>query len=443
MELRVETTKGKHLPNDCYVGIKIGDILKQGRYEANRCYHFPQVEKRRNAKIDIYQHVGSCTVAVDPDANFLQEVNVQSLHASFPGTTLKVSVQHATNKLRDEQTKVLKKHAKDYLSKFSIEERLTSAVKAVLQAQAEDPIEYLCKYLGGTLPGKSDKAKPTASANAETQTDPTASACLKTQMEAATSAHTGTLMEPATSTRTDTQTEPATSAHAEWMPTSPRKNDDQGQSSANIADATKCHSTRSSMKDGSQPDALNEGKQKVPDQLEAKQKVPDHIGRSGALPAEQPSIAADAAAVRAKAAGLLQSGAQDGSLRKALHEVKAKQAKQKALPAEQPSIAADAAAVRAKAAALLQSGAQDGSLRKALHEVKAKQDSVKPDHVAKQTSLPAVQTSQTIEAETVRAKAAGLLRSGALDGSLKKALHEVKAATVPAQPNHFGAEEHL
>eukprot|EP00930_Biecheleria_cincta_P062827 TRINITY_DN4827_c0_g1_i2.p1 TRINITY_DN4827_c0_g1~~TRINITY_DN4827_c0_g1_i2.p1 ORF type:complete len:459 (-),score=108.36 TRINITY_DN4827_c0_g1_i2:23-1342(-) len=439
MELRVETTKGKHLPNDCYVGIKIGDILKQGRYEANRCYHFPQVEKRRNAKIDIYQHVGSCTVAVDPDANFLQEVNVQSLHASFPGTTLKVSVQHATNKLRDEQTKVLKKHAKDYLSKFSIEERLTSAVKAVLQAQAEDPIEYLCKYLGGTLPGKSDKAKPTASANAETQTDPTASACLKTQMEAATSAHTGTLMEPATSTRTDTQTEPATSAHAEWMPTSPRKNDDQGQSSANIADATKCHSTRSSMKDGSQPDALNEGKQKVPDQLE----VPDHIGRSGALPAEQPSIAADAAAVRAKAAGLLQSGAQDGSLRKALHEVKAKQAKQKALPAEQPSIAADAAAVRAKAAALLQSGAQDGSLRKALHEVKAKQDSVKPDHVAKQTSLPAVQTSQTIEAETVRAKAAGLLRSGALDGSLKKALHEVKAATVPAQPNHFGAEEHL
>ena len=30
--------------------------FQPGRYEPNRCYNFPQLDRRRNAKVDIYQH---------------------------------------------------------------------------------------------------------------------------------------------------------------------------------------------------------------------------------------------------------------------------------------------------------------------------------------------------------------------------------------------------
>lgn len=32
--------------------------VSESRYEPQRCYNFPQLDRRRNAKVDIYQHVG-------------------------------------------------------------------------------------------------------------------------------------------------------------------------------------------------------------------------------------------------------------------------------------------------------------------------------------------------------------------------------------------------
>merc|ERR1719468_1002435 len=118
------------MPPGCYVGVRVGDVLKQGRYEPQRCYHFPQVERRRNAKIDIYQHVGSCVVAVDPDAKSAHEVSVSSADPSFASLTkLKVSVQAGLSpdkrkEQRQERSNQLKDKAKEYLSQHSIEERL-------------------------------------------------------------------------------------------------------------------------------------------------------------------------------------------------------------------------------------------------------------------------------------------------------------------------------
>jgi len=402
MELRVECTKGKNLPKDCYVGIKIGEILKQGRYDPSRCYNFPQVEKRRNAKIDIYQHIGSCSVPVDPDSDFLQEINVQSLHSSFPGTTLKVSVQHGTNHQRDEKAKVLKRQAKDYLSQFSIEERLASAVKALLEAQAEDPIVFLCRHLGGPAP-----APNTQPAHVETQT------------------------EPATSAHAETQTEPEMYAHAE--------------ETAKTADATEPlqgASTQSAMKEQGPAVAVTaEVPMELTNAAEISVLEQALLETKGARQAAvQPSQALDAQAVRARASVLIRSGAMDGSLKKALHEVKAANVSvkpdyvstQATLPAVQPSQAIDAEAVRARASVLLRSGAVDGSLQKALHEVKAAKFPAKPDCVAPPGAPPLVQESQAMDASAVRARASVLLLSGAVDGSLKKALHEVKTAKVPA-----------
>jgi len=33
------------------------ELPEIARYEPQRCYNFPQLDRRRNAKVDIYQHV--------------------------------------------------------------------------------------------------------------------------------------------------------------------------------------------------------------------------------------------------------------------------------------------------------------------------------------------------------------------------------------------------
>lgn len=149
MELRVSTTPGSNLPVNCHVGVRVGDVLKQGRYEPQRCYHFPTVDRRRNAKIDIYRHVGSCVLAVDPDVQSVHEVSVASTDPTLPEVKLKVNVQPGprTDNRREEKTKEVKTQAKDYLTKHSIEEKLASAVKAMLKEEPADPTDFLCRYL--------------------------------------------------------------------------------------------------------------------------------------------------------------------------------------------------------------------------------------------------------------------------------------------------------
>jgi len=152
MELRIESAEdSSQLPSGCFVGVRIGETLKQGRYEPQRCYHFPQVDRRRNAKIDLYQHVGTCTVAVDPDAKSNHDVAVTSTNPSWPGLRLKVHVQSKSDdtekKQREQRVKSLKTQANDYLSKHNIEERLSEAVKALLKEQPSDPTEFLCRAL--------------------------------------------------------------------------------------------------------------------------------------------------------------------------------------------------------------------------------------------------------------------------------------------------------
>merc|ERR1719231_259165 len=103
MEVRVESADGFFMPANAYIGIRVGDVLKQGRYEPQRCYHFPEVDRRRNAKIDLYQHVGSCVVAVDPDTKSNHEVSVTATDPSFPATKLKVSVQSKSEEAGKQQ----------------------------------------------------------------------------------------------------------------------------------------------------------------------------------------------------------------------------------------------------------------------------------------------------------------------------------------------------
>jgi len=171
MELRIESVEGFHMPPGAYVGVRVGDVLKQGRYEPQRCYHFPALDRRRNAKIDVFRHVGSCVVSVDPDqAKTSSDVRVASSDPTVAEMMLKVNMQAAvteTPKQKEAKSKAAKSQAKDYLAKHQIEEKLSEAVKSLLKEQPSDPITFLCRSLSNSpdqtsveMPSVPSAAKP-------------------------------------------------------------------------------------------------------------------------------------------------------------------------------------------------------------------------------------------------------------------------------------------
>jgi len=152
MEVRVEAAPGTDMPVGCHISVRVGDVLKQGRYEPQRCYNFTQPERRKNAKIDIYQHIGTAVVAVDPDAKSQHEVKVSANEPAANGMRLQVHVQSkapgaVTKPPREERVVAMKSKAKEYLTSHRIEERLSEVVKALLKEQPPDPTEFLCRKL--------------------------------------------------------------------------------------------------------------------------------------------------------------------------------------------------------------------------------------------------------------------------------------------------------
>jgi len=152
MNVRIEAVERTCFPSDCFVSVRLGETLKQGRYEPTRIYNFQRVERRRNAKVDLYQHVGSCVVPIDPEmTKMMHEVNVASTEPAYAGARIRISVD---NKLADppkppraERTSAMKQQAKEYLANHGIEEWLSAMVKAMLKVQPEDPGEFIMQRL--------------------------------------------------------------------------------------------------------------------------------------------------------------------------------------------------------------------------------------------------------------------------------------------------------
>jgi hypothetical protein len=158
MEIRLEAAEGCKMPLGTYVAVKVGDALKQGRYEPTRSYMFPNVKKRHHAKIDIFKHVGTSAIVVSPESGSrVSEVSITSCDPNTEDLRMKVDMKPnaATtgNVAKNESAKVAKSAARDqataYLGKHKIEEKLSACMKALLQERPEDPFEYICSFFRG------------------------------------------------------------------------------------------------------------------------------------------------------------------------------------------------------------------------------------------------------------------------------------------------------
>jgi hypothetical protein len=170
MELRLQVVEGCQMPVGSYVAVKLGDVLKQGRYEPMRAYQFPSVDKRRYAKIDVFKHVGTSAVMVNPDdMENVSEISVTSSDPTFENLRLKVEMKNNAVNAPKKNTgpagppmaTAMRSQAQDYLSKHGIEEKMSGCIRKLLQEKPDDPIDFVCTYLRPLSP-----RAPLASAHA-------------------------------------------------------------------------------------------------------------------------------------------------------------------------------------------------------------------------------------------------------------------------------------
>jgi len=150
MEVRIEDVPGFTLPAGCFIGVRIAEMIKQRRYDSGCSYTFPKVERRRNAKIDVYRHVGTCNAIVDPETETDKVVSVGALDPAMSEMKLRVNAT-AKSPPADKQPDAIRSEAKksalEYLTTHQLEEKLADAMKVLLVKRPDDPIEFICQHL--------------------------------------------------------------------------------------------------------------------------------------------------------------------------------------------------------------------------------------------------------------------------------------------------------
>ncbi|CAK8995227.1 unnamed protein product, partial [Durusdinium trenchii] len=84
------------VPKGCFVGVRVGEVLKQRRLDSRSAsYTFPKPDTKMNAKIDVYQHVGSGSVVIDPKFFTTDEVSIRCHDVLMQNIRLQVTSQVA------------------------------------------------------------------------------------------------------------------------------------------------------------------------------------------------------------------------------------------------------------------------------------------------------------------------------------------------------------
>jgi hypothetical protein len=144
--------------------VKLGDALKQGRYEPAKGYIFPKANKRLYAKIDVFKLVGTQSVMVNPEAgNSAREIDMKSNDPTVDNLRLRVDMKPSSStKMPPRNAKsFIRDQAASYLEKHKIEERLSNSMKSLLQSQPDDPIGFFCCSLQGIPYGPVTESCPT------------------------------------------------------------------------------------------------------------------------------------------------------------------------------------------------------------------------------------------------------------------------------------------
>mmetsp|Transcript_8837 Transcript_8837/g.11010 ORF Transcript_8837/g.11010 Transcript_8837/m.11010 type:complete len:177 (-) Transcript_8837:21-551(-) len=153
MQFEVEALPGCEVPQGCILGIRVGETLKQKRLDSTRTScSFPKPDAKMNASIDVYQHVGTGSIEVDPHLWSTDHVSIGGREANQT-VRLKVTTRAAEgsaeeqSQRRQAEKQENKEYAAKYLAKHQIEQTLADCIGQMVKTQPEDPIEFLCHQL--------------------------------------------------------------------------------------------------------------------------------------------------------------------------------------------------------------------------------------------------------------------------------------------------------
>ncbi|CAE7798736.1 unnamed protein product [Symbiodinium necroappetens] len=395
MEVHVESANPDMLPKSCYVSVRVGEVLKQGRYEPQRAYTFPAIDRRRDVRVDVYQHVGSCILSAEPDSASIHDVFATSTHPDFPAMKFKEVQKSKTDRAakmkgrakarqRNHPTNITASETVQSIWE-SIESKLlgdaqTSCSPAMMHAdpvaslallkdpdseqglsnvdpvgeQPADAVDFVCKYLAGT---KKDSEK-------EKQLPPLASGSTK-------AAGTRPLQK---------EKEPEKVGEESFVtidgtpgPPAPSEAEDPRNSDLPAVRSQVCQLLVEAAENGQLESALRDAK-------------------------TDPQEGAAMNGVRMKTANLLMQAADNGDLEEAIRQI------QEGPQNDQ---------VRLKVANLLMTASENGDLHKALTEIKENKAGDK-----------------NMSKDEARERAAGLLIEAAENGTLEQALAELKTPTA-------------
>lgn len=163
MELRLQAADGCALPPDTYICVKIGDVLKQQRYDSKKALSFPSVVHRRQAKVDLFRRIGTCEVELNPAVHGVQEIAVVKTDAGAGPLRLKLDVQPTAPV--DLKGMMKSPHnissARAYLAEHNLEQMFQNVVQLLLNDRPQNPKEYICTYVQtGKAPEQSPKDPP-------------------------------------------------------------------------------------------------------------------------------------------------------------------------------------------------------------------------------------------------------------------------------------------
>jgi len=176
VQLKLDAIEQNSLPEDCYISVRVGEMQKISKVSAKRTYRFPQAGDRRYGKLEVFRRIGCCSLDVDPSNKAVREVSVScsdavsggisgslgfriAVEAEQPPAPAPVTVHDDVEAAHEEKVKGKLRSAKDYLSKHSLEVRLSEAMQAVLRERPEDPSEFIAARLLGSSHGSSGGLK--------------------------------------------------------------------------------------------------------------------------------------------------------------------------------------------------------------------------------------------------------------------------------------------
>lgn len=158
VQLRLESTDAG-IPKDCYVSIRVGEVQKLSRLSGSRTYKFPQTDKHRFGKIEVFRRVGSASIDLNPIVQGAREVQINTDDMGAIGLRIGVDDQSSEpdpkqaeedEKTHAKNNAVRVKAAKEYLNNHNLEVLLSEAMQAVLRDRPENPAEVLAaKLLAG------------------------------------------------------------------------------------------------------------------------------------------------------------------------------------------------------------------------------------------------------------------------------------------------------